>query len=418
MSLDKIKHYFLIGFILLCPLIYTSGVAGENSLRELQESFFQYGAICFISFFIGNIWLSAFICLNVFLYIYAGQEIGSMQVLNVFIGSMLFLISRNFFAKNKFETYSKYVLWVAIISIAWMNLQLWGIDPLFHGQTAGGQEIAGPFKDAVGFFAIKMASATYLNLALPILAAMNIWIAPLLFIPILLSASSSCVLATGVVSLFYTFFLHRKAFFMLLVITPIAIGGYLYHDYKWDKDGTTFTSRFPVWHATFAYALKNPLGYGPDSFRNHNRLKRFDFACDYGYNLGVSYKKKDGEELFQFYSPSNDSAEVAEKTAKVIKDGFRYDELTYWDNPHNFFLQILFQYGFLGVFLLFGLLREMYYRFRFAMKDKELIVITSCLLVYLITGLTHFPLELARTAYLAPLLLGAFYSKTDSRNAV
>ena len=171
-----------------------------------------------------------------------------------------------------------------------------------------------------------------------------------------------------------------------------------------------------MWHAVFTYSLRNPIGYGPDSFRNLNKHKSFMFMADYDYKAGISHKMRDGSELLELYSPSKDAAEIQARMDKVAKDGFRADQLSTWDNPHLHLLTVLFEYGIIGLLLVCGFIREIYCRFRRTNnKNKELIVVTSCLMVFFITGLTHFPFHLARIGYLFPVLLGAFYSLTDSK---
>ena len=225
------------------------------------------------------------------------------------------------------------------------------------------------------------------------------------------------MLSAGLVTLFYTFHLHRKIFIGLLISIPIAAISYICLDIH--TDPMTFTSRFPVWHSAIKYTFKNPysfmglIGYGPDSYRNFTPHKNFQFAGDNFYQHGIL--AKDGDNLaFQYYSITNNPKERERLYAQADKTNIKSGKFDFWDNPHSDFIKLFFEYGLLGIALLIGLLREMIVRFRYTIKDKELIVVTSCLLAYLFTSIGHFPMELARLAYLFPLLLGVYYAKTDT----
>src|SRR3990167_5060261 len=98
------KKTLLAVFIFIAPIMYA--INGQD-LRLFQERVFQFLGMCLIACFIGNFWLSAFLMLNVFLYFYNGAEIGGNQVLNVFVGCLIFMVSRAFFTKNSFLEYSK-----------------------------------------------------------------------------------------------------------------------------------------------------------------------------------------------------------------------------------------------------------------------------------------------------------------------
>lgn len=414
----KLRRYLFAGFMFL-PLIYmqVGSLAHQSNLRHTQQSFFQYFAIALTASFIGNIWLGSFLVLNLLLFIYNGQVIGQEQVLNVLFGCLLFLFSRNFFKREKFSDYYRFILIVLAANIFIMFLQKLGIDPIFSGRLNGGGLIEGKFQDVNGFFGIKMANAIFMNLAAPILAAVNPILAIFLIIPIALCASSVAVVSTGLTALFYTYYLHKRAFRFILGLIPIIIVAFIFSDMK--GDSRTFTSRFPVWHSAIRMTFQNPrgwnglIGYGPDSYRNTNPNKNFLFAGDNFYNHGILYKMPSGDVAFQYYVPNKDIERLKELEKNVGNTTIKEGKFDIWDNPHSGPITMLFQYGLIGVFLLFGLIREIILRFRYTIKDKELIVITSGLLVYAITSLAHFPLEIARTAYLFPILLGAFYARTD-----
>ena len=403
---NKLRNCFLTAFVILVPLCYKPIFS-----REAQETFFQLMSMGMVAFFVGNIWLGAFLVLNVLLFVNSGGVVGSSQILNVMLGCLIFMFSRYHFSKNKFDVVYKPMLVVLLINLLWMMMQIFRIDPLFQPISNGGELTPGPLSDPSGFFGIKEASGTFIALCAPILASMNPIITVLLIIPIILCKSSAVYLAVAVGTLFYTFYLYKRIFKILCMVMPILALVFIIKDFK--DDSKTFTSRFPAWHATARYCILNPIGYGPDSYRHFNKHKDFKFLSDSKYNLFIEKKISQEESHFIFYSVSRDPVEVVEGTHRLLRDGIKKDEFSWWDNPHNQILNMFFQYGILGFLLLLGFMNEIRLRFKHAIKDKEMIVISSCLLVYFVTGMIHFPLELARTAFFFPILLGAYYAKTD-----
>ena len=406
--LNRLKIYAIGLFIVIVPLFHSKSL----DLRTIQEIGFQYSSIAIISLFFGNIWLTLFMLLNIFLISSINMSCGQGQVMNIFIGCLLFLVSRNYFKKNDIKMIYRPIVILSVLSILFMSLQLFGIDPIFQRQDAGGMRVPGLFSDPVGIFALKSSNATFLSISIPFLMALSsftLYLSPLFFIPIILCQSSFSMIAGIASFLFYLFYRNRKMFLIFLAIFSIAGSIYIFKDLK--NDSMTFKSRFPVWHSCVRYALSNPIGYGPDSYRNFTKHKDFLFMSDEKYRHGIAKKFEGDSMMFKYYLPDNDIEK--EKELDNLLSTIDLSKMSLWDNPHNGYLTLLFQYGILGLLLLIGLMVEMYYRFIYSLKSHELIVISAALLAYFVASFAHFPLELARTAYLFPILLGGFYALTD-----
>ena len=423
----KARHWALIAFLVSIPLYQSTTVPA----RTHQESYFQYFGLVLTALFIGDFWIGSFLVWNLITYVIGGEDVGSRQLLNVLFGSLLFMFSRWYFKLNRFEDYYKPVIFIGCMSVLWMSLQLFGVDPLFQGASADGKILEYGFSDPVGLFAIAMSNGIFLTTVWPMIASLNPILSILWVIPICFSKSSSVLMALALVILFYVYHEHRFVslrgfkipfFFILLISIPLGAVYYVARDLK--TDPLTFYSRFPSWSMFVNMGFNRALtGHGPDSFQNYNNVKRFKFRSDGKYRPIIQYEDGPNGSAFKFYSPRNDNREIESMTREVYENGGFPEglpknnkgkpELNLWDNPHNLFINVFFQYGLVGLFLIFGLLKEIWTRFSGAFKDRELVVITSCILVFLISSLTHFPLELARNAYLFPIILGAFYSKTD-----
>lgn len=415
-----IKHYWICAMLVLCPIVYDP--AG-GQLRPFQEHFLQYASIGFACLFLENIWLTLFMLWNIFLYIYAGGVVGSMQVLNIFFGCLVFRFARAWFKKNKFDNCYGPICITLVLSLLFLILQKLHLDPLSVPQNGAQQVVDGPMTQACGLFGIPMAHGIFLAMCMPIVASMNIWLAPLLLIPIYMTQSSAAMLAALTASGFYLFHTTQKKArgWVLGVLAFLVIAGVAFVIQDGKTDPNTMHSRFPMWSATIKYALHRPEGYGPDSFRNYNDHKAFKFNSDNQYRTILSYSPKhdDSEIVCTYYSPTNDSAATSRLNDEVTKNGFPKNssgqqEFNFFDDPHNEYIKVLFEYGIPGVFLLFGLFWEMITRFRKTMISRELITVTSCLIVFAIASVTQFPCSLARLAIFLPFLGGAFYAITDT----
>jgi len=397
-------------FIILCPIVFSGG--SGDSLRIFQEKFFELSAIALISLFLGNIWITSFLLLNVFLYFKNDMTCGGNQILNILLGSLLFLISRKYFHYSRLSDIRYPILILCAITLFWMCLQLLRMDPVFFPQSAGGVvDMSSTMGIPLGSFGLQAANGTFLLVSMIFIAMTNPVMSLLVLFPIALSKASGVYLATITVVMFYIYHLYRKLFLAVGIASLLIFCIMVFSDLKIDPK--TFTSRFPMWHAVLRKSVEKPFGYGPDSFRNFCKGKNFIFNSDNEQRTGISYKQPDGSLRFIYYSPTNNVKKMNEITEKVEKNGFTLGEFNFWDNPHNEYIKLLFEYGILGIVILIGLMRDMITRFKSSVKSRELVTIASLLLVYFVSSLSQFPLGLARTAYLFPIFLGAFYAVTD-----
>lgn len=408
--IKKAKEWAFITFMVTCPIAYGDG----TNLRLFQERYLQLSSMILFSFFIGNIWLTLFVIWNCLSFYYntgINGTVGHDQIINIFLECLIFMASRQFFTVNRFRKYSKWILAAGAISLLFSLAQVLHIDPLTSPLTASGKFIDGPNTGGYGLFGIDMAHGIFMTICLPILATLTLWAAPLMLVPIAMSQSSSVALAVGVVILLYTFYMHRKVFWGCLFLMPLLAGVYIWHDMK--SDNKTFFSRFPTWHAVVSQCVRNQVGYGPDSFRNTNLSKKFLFRSDNAYRSIIEIPNGDGTSMMTYYSPSHDSSAVKALNDEFAKNGPPHGELNMFDNPHCQYLQLWFQYGLIGLLLGFGFLNELFLMFMRSNKNRDIVTLACCILAYLVTGLTHFPLELARTGCLFMVFIGAFYSECE-----
>jgi len=79
--------------------------------------------------------------------------------------------------------------------------------------------------------------------------------------------------------------------------------------------------------------------------------------------------------------------------------------ITYWDNPHNLGISILYEFGFVGFVFVFMYLRQIMLKFKNAIFDRNTIGLFGLILMFVIVSMGHFPIYLAR---LAPIIVSCF----------
>ena len=406
--IDKLKLWGLAAFLILVPLCYT----GADDLRIFQMVVFVLASMCYASLYFGNVWLTLFFLYNTALYCWSGGEYAKPELVNIFMGSVLFASSRWLFSRTQnIKVITNSLKIVCLVTISFMILQVFSIDPLHLAKTSDGSTGWGEsFNLPVGMFALAAANGAFLALCIPFFIAES-WILGLaLLIPIFYSRSAGCYLSTAVV-LFYAIFFIRMVYFKWKIVywllaLAVIFGGilFVYKDYSGDK--LTGKSRFENWHLFFKAGLASPVfGYGPASFGNLNEKKNFFFKADEDYNPALLEVNKDLQ-IFKYHSAD-------EGKRKSRFDGRIPKSIGHWNEAHNEYLQLFVERGILGCLIILALFYEVWRRFRISMESKEVRILFGAILVYAVVSITQFPFHLARNALFLPVILGAFFAFTD-----
>ena len=395
-------------YLAITPIIYS--LKPSMDLRQSQMLAFHTLGMMFCVTLTRNIWITLFFFLNLLLLFTTGFETGQGQTASLFIAICIFISCRALFKKIHFMKETNILLGIGVISAIWMGLQMLGIDPLYMGQDGAGKRIMGlTFSDPIGLFGLKAHNAIFFAILIPILAHRNIFYTLPCFIPIWISRSSGAGLAGAVALMFVVYYFKRRWFKWILALGLIFCVLFIgFKDRNMDR--ATFNSRFHVWHSAVKFSFQKPLGWGPDSWSQITRDKKFQFHGDQDQNHWIRYETDKGSQ-FRYYNPNIGKASHPDE--KITSKLDQKKSWSHWDSPHNEYLQILFEYGFIGLFIFIMFMKELIYRFRNTVKTKELIVITGCLLVYATSSITQFPLHVARLGFLFPVLLGAFFAQTD-----
>lgn len=401
--IDKLKGWAVYAFIFFVPVFY---IIDSPENRADQEKFFQVAAMGLGSLFFGNIWITLFVWLNLVLHAVGGWTVGGTQVLSVFLFGVLFASSRNFFRDKEVLKYLGPLKLIALLSLVAMVMQLFGVDLISVGQSSDGKTLFDQtYNRPTGLMRLDAINGIFFGM----IAALFFFTTPLIgllcAIPVFNSHSSAAFMAYAALLLFWGYYkLKKRLFLILLAVASVGFVAGTYLDYK--DDPLTYKSRFESWHLYTRTALSRPIGFGPDSFRKENNVKNFTFQSDEDYNPGVLFTDGPETKRFVYYS-ANLGNRIERFRGRIPK------HFCHWQEAHNDYIQFFFEYGILGLILLFFFFKEIKDRFVLSEKTSELMALSGMILVLAVCSITQFPFHLARITGIFGIIVGAFWAVTD-----
>ena len=366
---NKIIRYFIVGTLFLAMFI----IKGIPEDRQSNQIVFMLMAISAFSLILENIWITLFLLWTVFLFSFFKFTTGGIYLSNIFFGCILYYITKKSFKKEHVDFFINGFLWFVCANIIYMVIQSLNYDFIFGRivTTAGFIKQIENSKPS-GFMGHQSVLGTLIALAVPVLAVRDskvaVWVALSLFVPLYFSKTSLCFLMGCIGFLFVMFYkMPRKAWFLSILIL-ILFGGFYFKNV--DSFGT---SRFLQWHRVLKDCMIHPVtGWGLDSFRNITPQK--DFRYSDSIVQGIGYESPEGK-LYRNITVIN-----------------------WWDNPHNLYVSLFFEWGIFGLILLAGFLRRNILKFKNAIKYPNVIGLAGFILVFFGISFGHFPIFLARLA--------------------
>lgn len=282
----------------------------------------------------------------------------------------------------------------ALINMAYMILQGFGWELLYQEFGKSGYQ-----PQMLGFMGLKAIMGVLFAISIPFFAFRYPVLSLGLFIPIYVSECSSAMGGAIVAYLWQLWFLSKKWF--CIAVGIMCIGGviYAYHDSK----AGMFTDRFDMWKVALRDAVKKPiLGWGPDSFRCVTPDKQFMYVKNVRTQKTFHLDVRDVAEYDHTHKYD------MKKYGSFMKEG---DTLDPWDNPHNEYIKLFYEFGLPAVLILGFLAYDIKQRFA---PLKYLIPLVGFFLSLLVISVGWFPFELARIAIYIPIFLAAYYKLSDS----
>ena len=394
-----IMRWLFLTYVILNPMFYLIGAEPRSS----QEFFFQISSLFLIiaGVTFGNNPIK-FSKLNIsfsllamwFVIIFLIYHMGWSIFLNLFLGLMVYCTLIRSLKKEDIKFVVKGILLVCGLGIFYLAFQYFGYD--FRGQTLA--NVGGV--PTCSFFNLNAAMGMYFAMAIA-LSFMFGFVGLLILLPLVFSWSTAAYLGAIVTIMFFCWIKKRIIFWISLI--PILAAFFCFVFFI-DAPMGMFQTRIPMWGLVIQDIHKSPVtGFGLDSFRNSptdNSVRYFKHAAN---NVTIRALKKGDS----FLIPEQPTKDIAEK----IKEG--KNPLDFWDNPHNEYVWISYETGFIGLILALWGIYELWQRFRKSKRSSETTALLACLIAFGIFSLTQFPFHLARIGHLFPIVLGLFYISTE-----
>lgn len=356
-DIGKIMRLFIASFVFLCVMN-----TQEAGLREFQQFFFWLGCMTLFGLLLRNIWITLFLWWTIFLFIYTKFNVGQMYVESVFLGCVLYYITKVSFKREHINLFLNAILWVAVINIMYGWVQVSGYDFIYKGRET--LNIMGWTNGLVynapnGFMGNSAITAILYTLCIPILFTRGNRVAiaggmGMFLMLFMIHASTSFVAGIVTLSFLLWFKIPRRVWVKLIILFSLV--GVLFIQ-RVDMPGF---ERIDAWKMMLQDARVHSItGLGLDSFRNLTKNKNFR----YGY--GTKETRADG-------------------TA------------SYWDNPHNLYISLFYEWGIIGLIIMGGYVRQNGVKFLKSVKTPNLLALTGMGIVFFIVSIGQFPMFIAR----------------------
>lgn len=384
----------LLTFLMLVPLYYsTMNHEVVTTLRLDHEQLFQMGVtFLFVVVFVENLWLALFIIWSMFIYAYYNfPAIGGNYVMNLFMAAILYQVTYKLVNRERVRQIFLLLLSLYVIHLLFTVAQIFNLDPLFRNLHTGKFNY-----DPVGIMGLKAVSGVFAAICIPVAMFFSPWLTLAILPALILSQCSSAVLATVVSILFLAW--HRSKQVFLYLMVPIVIMGGVY--IAKDAKANMMTDRASLWRLALSDALTRPLvGMGLDSFRNVGTSKPY-----------LYFKNNEDNSAFRMGYNRQQQTWIKPAGLQLGTNPNGEANCNPWDNPHNEFVSIIYEFGMVGFLIFLAFLWDIGRRLY---RDPLVITLFTVFLVYLVSSIGQFPFHLANTAHIGVVLLACYYKLTE-----
>lgn len=371
MTINKadIIRYSIVGVMFCCIF----NIYGVSSGREAQKIIFMLAMISLFSLLVRNIWVTLFILWTVYLYSFFKFTTGSAYLSNIFFGSILYYLTKISFKKEHINFFIDGFLWFVCLNIVYSVLQVLNYDFIFRQEISILDHGFVTYRENViptGFMGHSSIMASLIAFSIPIVASRDskysLAVALLLFIPLYIAHTSLCFIVGMIGFVFVVFFKYSKKVSISLLALMIICS--VFYVNKVDRIGS---ERLDQWFVSLKHWYTHPLtGWGLDSYANITKDKDFRYM--------------QSKQLFNY--------------SKNEKDPIVITAITYWDNPHNIFISLLYEFGLIGLIFFVCFIIQNVRSFNRSIKNSNIVGLAGFVLVFLGISVGHFPIFLAREA--------------------
>ncbi len=394
------------------PIFYSQLTIGSPDMRHQQWDCYAVFAILLLVMMIRNVWVSSFLLLSLGHFFFFHNPFSETHLFQTVVSALTFYVFSTYEIKN----YKLALMALFLVNLGMAVVQHFGLD-VYTWMTWSENGMLG----LPAYLGILSAMAT------PILCTIHPVFFFLGLLGIFWSKSTFCVLAFSVAMAFYDWSVGRKRAFLVFVLCLLAIIPLA----RQDNHVKESSRRFPVWKMVASKAFRNPfLGWGMGSFdqqlimeTNKNGDRRYFQAKEVPENYPFILQKL--EDISRAYGLNSfatltgihdkDMQRAIKNEVQSLKNnGVQMER---WSSPHSHYLDVFFEYGFLGLFLLIGFI----YRTlsclgsRKTWLGKEELALYASFLALLVVSAVHFPLSVAKLNVVCMALVGILERKTEVR---
>lgn len=420
-ELGKFKLDLVLVFLFISPIFYALDYSRMDQVNPdisfQQYQFFILAASLLLAVSVKNKWAGAFLTLaTVSAAFQATKDPYSYLALIPIVFAILFydVIVRCY------KKSVKSVVWVSaallILNLFFAYLQSQKID-LYFLQTN---------MQPTGLMLLPSYLGQYAAITAPILLMASRWLLLLPYACVLISKSTFCVIAL-LIAIFAYFAprMNKKMIWASVVICVVLVALYGHSDKRYGQ----WERRVNVWKMVFSKAMRSPfVGHGLGSY---DKTMFLEFR---GQKIGTRWLqinvKPENEMIFKKkiveLATENDTdwsrlASVHFKAPGAPFTNFRQcmDELRgkeinnleawVWNQPHNEFLRLFYEFGLAGIFLMAGFIFEVLRKVNWYSRERT--ALACGFIALLVLACVHFPFYLPCISGTAIVLLGMLERK-------
>ena len=381
--MEKVKKYSILAITLFCLIKPPIDMNFKMTFTPHTWLFIVLAA-CMLTFLLClskiNVWvrlLTAWILVNTLIGQYPLQSI--WYFLFVMAAAMFYLLC--FHSAITVKDIVPIFPTVMLLQLLFLALQTWGVDPIFKSLTTQ-VVLFGAVGEPMRLCSFAVCSSGFLVLYKKWL------ILPVIGLTILLNSSGAFnavmlgVILYGVMNILKYYKGRRKVAWVtitaLLCSISILSSMFLYLDGKFEFFNAP-NERWAAWKKTVYIANHKPIqGWGLDTYK-------ILFPIN-------------SEKLFKPLKAKNPEWWIGDKKGDWL----------IWREAHNDWLQMYFELGLIGIFIIGGYVISCIYRFIKSEKSQTIIIIMSGMIVCGADMIGHFPMRMIRVIPVIILLLILF----------
>ena len=399
----------VLSYLILNPFFYLIGY----DTRDAQHLFYQLSSVILfaLGMFFDNKpvkWIKLNISIGVLLIAFVlswlHTQSGWYIASNLLFGILVYMTIVKTLTKEDIFFIFKGMCFLTVFCIIVLAFQCINWD-FRSAQILGAKNslIAGVKPESIFFQ--RSAMGMYFAHHIPILATINIFLAPILLIPMYWSQSMGAFLG-AICGFSFLLWFRKRILFWIFLVFILGVGIFSLQSSSFKREAMTgINVRLSMWSVVTQDIFQQPLGHGLDSFANPVKGSKFYNYHNVDYHTMIKLVKDDNGVV-------DGATDKDNKLLRMVAEE-RGGSITYSDHPHNEYIWIGYEIGLVAWIILGFIFYFIWDRFKKSRRDMLTCSSMAILICLAVECFFQFPFHLARVGYILPLALGAFYIATE-----